>query len=201
MWDAQLGKDVRELLRILDRDVVRRRGEIIRAALAAVTLRRDDEFAPRRLPIQAPAGTEHHELRRTDDPARLIALRRGNRRADAREVKRDVRSLVIHAVNGNVPVARADEADLFAGKGFQQMLIDLLRKQDQARFDKVLLLAIKVPQADDGFSLIVKAVGDHMLQRWSVSFSSASFAAICSASFLLRPAPLPTAPPLSSTSK
>ena len=43
------------------------------------------------------------------------------------------------------------------------MLIDLLRKQDQARFDKVLLLTVKVPQADDGLSRIVKAVGDHTL--------------------------------------
>lgn len=36
---------------------------------------------------------------------------------------------------------------------------------------------------------------------FSVICSSASFAAICSASFLLRPAPLPTAVPLSNTSK
>ena len=145
MRDAQLGKDGRELPRVLDRDVVGRRSEIVRAALAAVTLRRDDEFAPRRLPIQAPAGTEHHELRRTDDPARLIALRCGNRRADAREVKRDVLSLVIHAVNGDIPIARTDQADLFTGKGVQQMLIDLLRKQDQARFDKVASARRKSP--------------------------------------------------------
>ena len=167
---AQFIKDLRDYIGAVHFDVVGGRRVVVGHPFVAVGGGRDYVASARFCAVEGPGGAEEDVVLGTRDPTALDDLVPRARRADGREVDRDLPRGRVEQINRLVAVAGADLGDLFMRKRLERVLKNLLGKSDDAGLAQVPSRAVEHSGRGDRRGGNIVGMGDHGRALFSASF-------------------------------